>query len=297
MNPTFLFGLLLGMVAALMLNLGKGVQKQKVHVFLEGRKMFRAPHRRDLGIWLFGMALTTTAALPYSLALRFSESPSAISAMTGIGLVGLAIYAIKAIGEKASRTDALGVGLVVLGTSALGYMGSSQQPLAREFDDRSLVVVLAVVFGLAAATAIGGWVLRRIHGVAFGLAAGLILGTTVFLGDAALVRAGGDFFGQFSNPYPYVALGVGPVALIVTQLGFLRGRALEVVPAVSSAMIVTPLGLERVVYGTVPGALQLGVVAVIVVGVVLLSLGAAGAAAAGKNRKGTVPALSSPKTP
>ena len=288
MNPSFLFGLLLGMAAALMLNVGKGVQKQKVHVFLQGRRMLRPPHRRDLGIWLLGMLLTATAALPYSLALRLSESPSAISAMTGIGLVGLALYAIKAIGERASRLDAVGIGAVVLGTSALGYLGSSRQAAPRDFEDRTLVVSLCLLLGLAVLVALAGWLVRRIHGVAFGLAAGLLLGATVFLGDAALVRAGGDFFAQFDNPYPYVALGVGPLALFVTQLGFLRGRALEVVPALNSTMIVTPLALERAVYGALPGALQLGIVGLIVVGVVLLSLGAAGAAAAGPARRPVV---------
>ena len=147
------------------------------------------------------------------------------------------------------------------------------------------MVSLCALLGVAAAVAVGGWLVRRVHGVAFGLAAGLLLGATVFLGDAALVRAGGDFVGQFDNPYPYVALGVGPVALFVTQLGFLRGRALEVVPALNSTMIVTPVILERAIYGALPGALQLGIVGVIVVGVVLLSLGAAGAAAAGPARR------------
>lgn len=278
MNLSFLFGMVLGMVAALMLNVGKGVQKQKVHVFLEGRGMFRRAHRRDLLIWLFGLTLTGTASIPYSLALSFSESPSTISAMTGIGLIGMAVYAIKVIGERLTRWDALGIALVVVGTSVLGYMGSRQHGSDRAFDDSSLITSLCILGGLAVIVAIGGWLQRRIHGVAFGVAAGVLLGATLFLGDAALVRAGGDFFGQFENPYPYVALGVALLALTTTQLGFLRGRALEVVPAVNSAMIVTPLILERWIYGTLPGLTQLSFVGVIVAGVILLSLGAAGEA-------------------
>lgn len=278
MNLSFLLGLFLGMVAALMLNVGKGVQKQKVHVFLEGRGMFRRPHRRDMAIWLLGVALTGTASVPYSLALRFSESPSTISAMTGIGLIGVAFYAVKVIGERLTWLDGVGIALVVIGTSALGYLGSHQEVQDRSFDDRSLVVSFLLLGGLAVTLALAGWFLRRIHGVAFGIAAGVLLGATLFLGDAALVRAGGDFFGQFNNPYPYVALGVALLALITTQLGFLRGRALEVVPAVNSAMIVTPPLLEGWIYGVLPEATQIFLVAVIVVGVVLLSLGAAGGA-------------------
>ena len=73
-------GALLGMVGALMINVGKGIQKQKVHVFKQGRQMFRPPHRADLGVWLLGMlstavaVVTTLKAPPFALILRFPPS-------------------------------------------------------------------------------------------------------------------------------------------------------------------------------------------------------------------------------
>ena len=64
MEGSVLLGIVLAIIGSTNLNVGKGVQKQKVHVFLEGRKMLRTPHRRDLGIWLLGLLLTATAAVP-----------------------------------------------------------------------------------------------------------------------------------------------------------------------------------------------------------------------------------------
>jgi len=95
------------------------------------------------------------------------------------------------------------------------------------------------------------------------------------LADVALVRAGGDFFGQLSNPFPYIALSFGICATVVTQFGFLRARALEVVPAVNSAAIITPLVLEVIIYEAWPDLTQFLLIAVIVTGVYILSVGAA----------------------
>jgi len=276
MNAIFLLGIVLGMLAALMMNIGKGVQKQKVHVFRQGRGMFSGEYRRDLWIWLAGLAMTGGAMVPFSLGLKFSGSPSTISAMTGVGLIGLAVYAVRVIGEKIGPADAVGIGLVVVGTSTLGFLGAGCELQAREFTDLALAKTAGLLVLLAAGACTASLKWRRIHGVTFGLTAGMLIGVALFLADAALVRAGGSFFGQLSNPYPYAAVLLAILAVIITQIGFLRSRALEVVPAINSAVILTPLLLEGAIYGAFPEVIRLLLIVTIVAGVCLLSAGAAG---------------------
>ncbi|MFH2009476.1 MAG: hypothetical protein ABI333_22985 [bacterium] len=280
MNATFVGGALLGMLGALLINIGKGVEKQKVHVFKQGRKMFSPPHRRDLGIWLCGMAMTATAAIPMSLGLKLSESPSTIGAMTGVGLIGLVIYASRVVGEKISGRDGAGIALVVVGTSVLGYLGGLDKAAARSFETGALLKAVALPASLAIAGCVASRFWVRIHAIAWGATAGVCIGLSIFLADAALVRAGGDFVGQLRNPYPYIALSIGIIATFTTQIGFLKGRALDVVPAVNSAAILTPLLLEVILYKNVPGVLDLLMIAVIVAGVYLLSTGTAAKVAA-----------------
>jgi len=275
---TFVGGLLLGVLAALMLNVGKGVQKQKVHVFLQGRRMLQPPWRRDLGIWLIGLSLTGGSALPFSLGLKYSCSPSSISATTGIGLAGLAVFAVKVIGEKAGTIDALGIGCVMVGTSVLGYLGAGRAIGPRVLTDDHLWLALAVLVGAGLLVCLLARVIRRIHGIAYGCTAGMSIGVSLFLADAALVKAGGSLLGQFDNPYPYVAIVFAVTATVVTQLGFLRGRALEVVPAVNSATILTPLVLEIAIYEVFPPMHVVWFIALILIGILLLSQGAAGRA-------------------
>jgi len=280
MNVEFIFGVLLGILAALLLNLGKGVQKLKVHVLLQGRRMFSKKNRVDLSIWILGLLMTAAAAVPYSWGLMLSKSPSTVSSMTGVGLIGLSIFAVLVIGEKFRARDWAGILLVVIGTSVLAYLGAGKVAQAKQFLDRSLVVAVAVLVLAAAVACVTAFRLRKLHGMTFGLAAGLSIGLAIFIADAGLVRSGDSLSGQFLTPYPYIAMGFAIAALVVTQIGFLRGRAVEVVPSVNAAIILTPLILEGVVYGQLPHLTMLLLVAVVVAGVLLLSTGAAARASA-----------------
>ena len=275
MNLLFLLGIGFGMVAALMLNIGKGIQKQKVHIFVQGRGMFYPPYRKDLGIWLMGLTLTAGAAVPFSMGLKLSQSPSAISAMTGIGLIGLVIYAMKVIGEKPGVTDSVGIGMVVVGTSVLGWIGAEREVLNRAFTDLFLVKIILLMLLATIVVAVVVLYLKRLHGLVFGLSAGMMVGIALVLADAALVRADGSMVGQLGTPYPYAAMVFAMLATVFTQIGFVRARALEVVPSVNPAILLTPILLEIMIYGVWPEIGSLCVIGVIFAGVVLLSTGAA----------------------
>jgi drug/metabolite transporter (DMT)-like permease len=281
MNVEFIFGVLLGILAALMLNLGKGVQKLKVRVFLQGRRMFSKTHRWDLGIWILGFLMTAAAAVPYSIGLMLSKSPSTVSAMTGVGLIGLSIFAVLVIGEKLRPRDWLGILLVVVGTSVLASLGAAKQAQAKQFLDRSLVITVAVLVITATVACITAFRLRKLHGMTFGLAAGLSIGLAIFIADAGLVRSGDSLSGQFLTPYPYIAILFAATATAVTQVGFLRGRAVEVVPSVNAAIILTPLILEAIIYRQLPQLIIILLVSIIVAGVLFLSTGAAARAETG----------------
>jgi len=275
MNIEFIFGVLLGILAALLLNIGKGVQKLKVRVFLQGRRMFSKEHRRDLAIWILGFLMTASAAVPYSIGLMLSKSPSTVSAMTGVGLIGLSIFAVLVIGEKLRPRDWLGILLVVIGTSILACLGAGKEAQAKQFLDRSLVITVSALVLAAAVACVTAFRLRKLHGMTFGLAAGLSIGLAIFIADAGLVRSGDSLSGQFSTPYPYIAILFAATATAVTQVGFLRGRAVEVVPSVNAAIILTPLILEGIIYSHLPPLGILAFVAVVVAGVLLLSTGIA----------------------
>jgi uncharacterized membrane protein len=276
MTLSYMLALLFGILASLLMNIGKGVQKLRARVLLHGLKMFRAEHRKDLSIWLLGTLMLVLVPIPTSLALKFSGSPSLVSALTGIGLVGLVIFSMLVIGERLSTQDAVGIAIVTVGTTVLGYIERIKIDSERPFSIPVLFGYLAIVIAVSGSVCLVALFYRHIHGVAFGFLAGHFVGNAIFLGQVALDKAGGSFWGQLGNAYPYVALCSGTTGFVLIQIGFFRGRALEVVPAVNSSVILTPMYLEAMVYGIYPSTWKLVLVGLLVVGVVLLSTGTAG---------------------
>ena len=269
-ESTLWIGLLMGTLAALCLNLGKGIQKMKVKVLGQGRAMFSPEHRRDFRIWLFGALLTTSATGFFSVALKFTDKSSLVSALNGVGLLGLVFFAWLVLKEPMGIREWVGAGLVVVGTTVMGYM-DQPLPQGQSYALASFVHILAILAAIFLPLALLALKKVRLHGLVFGAIVGTLIGIAMILGDMALVKAQGSLLGQLRNPYPYAALFCGASALALTQFAFWRATALAVVPTINSFIILVPVLVEYFTFGTVLQPAQYLAIALIVLGVVLLT--------------------------
>ncbi len=270
MDRTLIAGIAVAAAAATLLNVGKGVQKMKVQVLKKGRRAFEKENRRDLGIWVAGFLMTASASGLYSYALKLTDKAGIVSATSGLGIVGLVIFAALVLKERFGRREQLGTAAVVLGTVLVSAF-NEPLPFDPDYPIGTLAVVAAVVMGAMAVACVVSWKANRLGSLVFGATAGSYIAIAMVFGDLALIEAGNDFIGQLSNPYPYIATGIGICALAITQLAFFRGRAMVVVPTINSFMIGGPPVIEYVVLGTALGPMQLVGMAVIVAGVVVLT--------------------------
>ena len=269
-SDTLWFGLLMGTLAALCLNLGKGIQKMKVKVLGQGRAMFSPEHRRDFGIWLSGALLTTSATGLFSVALKFTDKSSLVSALNGVGLMGLVFFAWLKLKEPMGIREWVGAGLVVAGTTVMGYL-DQPLPAGQSYDLARFLHIVAVLIAVFLPLALLALKAVRLHGLVFGAIVGTLIGIAMILGDMALVKAGGSLLGQFQNPYPYAALFCAASALALTQFAFWRATALAVVPTINSFIILVPVLMEYFTFGTVLQPAQYLAIALIVLGVVILT--------------------------
>jgi len=265
-------GLLLGIFGSLLLNVGKGVQKQKVLVLKQGRKMFSPLYRRDFSIWLTGILMTVAASGFYSASLKFTDKSSLVASLSGIGLVGLLLYAWLVLKERVGFREVFSSALIILGTGMVSYFN---QPLAEEQRYNLghflwVSLVLALVFGALAGL---GVKVVKFWGFAFGLIAGSLIGLAMILGDMALVRSGGSMFRQFQNPFVYLALLSASSALVLTQVAFFKGAAVLVVPTINSFIILTPLLVEYFVFQTRLNLIQYFGAMIIISGILILTTG------------------------
>ena len=264
-------GILFAIVASTNLNVGKAIQKWKVKVFGHGRKMFERPHRGDLGVWIVGFLLTFSATVLFSLALKYTDKSSMVSSLNGVGMIGLVIFAWLVLKEKIGRRELSGAAFVLVGTFVMGFFES--ESATQETSYAAFGISAGVLLSIAFPLALWSWRTKRGHGVTFGALAGTLLGVSVIVGDIALVSANNSFFGQLLTPWPYLALGIGTIAIVVTQLAFWRSTAMLVVPTINSFMILVPVVLEYFTFGAVLQPLSYVGIAVIVAGVVLLTGG------------------------
>jgi len=277
----FLLAVFVAFVGAATLNIGKGVQKMNVHVFAQGWGMFSPPHRRRLGLWTAGLAMTASFGPCQWLALQIVDNPSLTSSMMGVGLVGLVLFAVKIIGERLALRELLGIGVIIASTFALVYF-QEHRDNPQQFDLAILLVSLAVATGLGALLAVFSLLTGRLHGFAFGFLAGSVNGIALVLVKVAAVDAGsGELAAQLADPWLYAGLAFGIGATVFTQVGFWRDRALIVVPTYTSLTIMTPAVLEYFVFGFNLAASQYAAVACIVLGVILLCSGASEQALSG----------------
>lgn len=269
MEDTTLLGIVLAVVASTNLNVGKGIQKWKVRVLGNGRRVLSAPHRKDFVLWVLGVLLTVTATPLYSFALKYSDKPSLVSSLNGVGMIGLVLFAWLVLRERIGRQELGGAVLVLTGVTMMGVF--DQTAGEQDFSLAPFLVCAAVTVAVFAPLAVYAWRTRRFFGVVFGAIPGVLIGVAMILGKMALVESGNSVLGQLRNPYPYVALGIGTGALILTQVAFWRARAMVVVPTINSFVILTPVVFEYFTFGTTLAPLQWLAVASTIAGVVLLT--------------------------
>lgn len=132
MDWKFIFAVFIAFVGSATLNIGKGVQKMKVHVFSQGWGMFKSPYRRDFLWWLAGLGMTASFGPCQWVAIQLVKNPSLPVAMIGVGLVALVLFAVKIIGEKLAPREVAGIIIIIVSTFTLVYKNDPCKTLSVE---------------------------------------------------------------------------------------------------------------------------------------------------------------------
>lgn len=269
MVQSFWIGIVIAILASLCLNVGKGLQKWKVKVWAHGRAVVKPEHRKDLGLWFCGFMLTASASPLFSVALNCTDKSSMVSALNGVGLIGLVIFAWLVLREKIGWQELAGAALVLAGTVVVGYF--NQPSGAQHYSLPRFLTVVAVIAFVMTPLAIFAWKTNKFFGLIMGALPGILIGVAMILADMALVKSGGSILGQLKNGYPYAAIAVGAGALVLTQFAFWRAKAMVVVPTINSFIVFTPVVIEYFTFGTVLKPVQYAAILAIIGGVILLT--------------------------
>ncbi len=259
-----IFGLIIGIIAYVMLYLGKGIQKYAI----EGLKIDKSIKSKHSGIWIFGLVLTSTYMFIQWLALLFAPI-NIIAPLGGIGLIVLVLFSYYILHEEIYKIQILGVILIIVGTTIVTIFNPNTGEIS--LGDLSLPLLIAfslpvIIVEIIAIT------ISKLKGYIFG---GLIIGITAGTFNALQtvakrITAVPDPFITIS--FTFITFLTAILTLIFTQYSFTKAKANVAVPSytstsISLAVILSLIGLNEEII-----LIQVFGIVIVIIGVILVSV-------------------------
>ena len=267
--------IMVAIIAAISLNIGKAVQKMKVEVLKKGRKMFRE-YRRDFFGWLFGILLTFIAGFLFVIAQNMTDKSSIVTSMNGVGLIALALFSYFVLKEKVGIREWGAVVLIITGT-AIVILFKEITGYERNISTTALLWSCAITALLFVAMTFFAIKIGRYRALVLSAIAGILLGLThIFYHVAPQIKFGeGHLWEQIKPALLYILIGfnLGNGGFFYTNWAFFYGSGIYVVPIVNSFLMITPMVYEVFIFKTSLTLAQYIGAAVIIAGVIILTTG------------------------
>jgi uncharacterized membrane protein len=275
---------LYGVLSAVSVSLGKGFQKYGVEFIAHPVRTLREREYFKTFMWILGTGGIVASAFFMFAACAYG-AVSLIAALSGTGLVALALFSAFVLREPIGRSEVAGLVAIMAGTALVGYfdgwagvpgyrLPGGEGETIRVFNLVAFSLVIAVVSAAAAAWSIrGGY---RHFGVVFGSISGFCGGISIFFQKGAMLHCGcADIFedipAALANPYFYLFAITGIGDFLVTQYALTRSKAVTVVPCYQSWYMLVPVVGGIVAFSERFNIVQAGGIVLLVVGIVLLS--------------------------
>jgi drug/metabolite transporter (DMT)-like permease len=194
----------------------------------------RRPLRSVAGLfrsrwWAIGFAIAFGAWILHVAALAMAPLSTVETVISG-GLVMLAYLAQRLFGLRVGPREWLGLGLCATGLALLGLTGAEAAAAAHRYSTSAMVSFEAGAVGIGALLLLSGSIpsARNVHGVALGVAAGLLFGVAN-VAIKGLTMTFNDTLLSLVSPWTLVALMAGAGAFFALARGLQRGDAIPVI--------------------------------------------------------------------
>lgn len=256
-------GISIGIIAYVMLNLGKGIQKMAI----EGYKIDKTIKSKSSGFWIFGTILTSLYMFIQWIALFFAPI-NMIAPLEGVGLIVLIIFSYFVLDEDITFTEILGIVLIIIGVIlATAFKTYGVVVNSGRFEPILFIIILSALF-LIEGVLIVFSIIQNDKG------AGFILGTTA--GTLMAFQTVSKRITAIPNLSLTIVFGIltlvfAVFTLLMTQLAFAKSKANRVVPCFTSASISLSILIGVITLQEQIIIIQIIGIVVVVVGVIVLT--------------------------
>jgi len=257
-------GLIIGIIAYIMLYLGKGIQKYAI----EGLKIDKSIKSKHSGIWILGLILTSTYMFIQWIALLFAPI-NIVAPLGGIGLIVLLLFSYYILHEEIYNIQIVGVILIIIGTTLVTIFN----PNKGEINAEDLTLPLLIAFSLP--IIIIEIIFIIISKLKDHFAAGLILGITA--GTFNAFQTVSKRITAVHDPlitliFTFVTFLTALLTLLITQYAFTKSKANIVVPCYTSTSISLAVILSLIVLNEEIVLFQVFGIIIVIFGVIFVSV-------------------------
>jgi uncharacterized membrane protein len=258
-----IIGISIGIIAYVILNLGKGIQKAAI----EGYKVDKTIKSKNSGVWIVGTILTSLYMFIQWIALFFAPV-NVIAPLEGVGLIVLIIFSYFVLNEDLTAIEILGIILIIVGV----VLATAFKPIISdvgtgEFDLLLFIIFLGVLLLIEA-------ILILFSKVQNYKGAGFILGTTAgtfmaFQTVSKRITAIPELY--FTIIFGILTLVFAAITLLITQWAFAKSKANRVVPCFTSASISFSILIGVIALEELIIPIQIVGIIIVIVGVIVLT--------------------------
>ncbi len=263
-NIDLFFGILLGLIAYILLYIGKGVQKYAI-TGLQTDKTLKSKHS---GVWIFGTVLTVSFLGLHWVSLAvFHTNVNIIAPLEGVGLVSLLVFSFFVLKEKLTKWELGGTLLIITGTVLITvFYGEPTELLYSDFNLIFFLIILgAFVIPIGVLSYLAFQKPSKIKGTLLGLSAG------TFMAFQTVSKRITDI-DELVLIFTFVTFALAALTLAYTQFAFTMAPANIVVLSFASVSIILTsiLGSYAIKESILP--IQIGGMGCIIAGIIVMNL-------------------------
>ncbi|MFO7795396.1 MAG: DMT family transporter [Promethearchaeati archaeon] len=262
-TPNIIIGLIIGIIAYTILNIGKGIQKYAI----EGFKVDRQIKSKNSGVWIIGTILTGTYMFIQWIALLFAPI-NIIAPLDGFGLIVFIIFSYFVLKEEISKVEILGIVFIITGVVLITAFNPNKGIIqASDFNGINfLIISISLIVIELLLILISRSKDYRVSGLILGVTAGTLM---AIQNVSKRITAVSDV--TLTIIFGILTLIMATLTLITTQFAFTKSNANRVVPCFTSASIILSILMGIMSLNEDILLIQIIGIITIITGIILLS--------------------------
>lgn len=260
-NENIIIGLILGLIAYICLDIGKGIQKYAIEGFKEENSL----KKKNSGIWVVGTILTSFYMFIQWAALFFAPI-NIVAPLEGVGLIVLLLFSYYILKEQITPIEISGVFFIIVGTVLVTLFNINVGSLS--MSDFNLPFFLCFSIIILVIEAILIFISKLNDYKLVGIIIALTAGTTNAL---QTVSKRITTIPEMTLYFTLATFIFALLTLLITQYAFTKAKANQVVPCfTSTSIILASLMSILALNGSISWIQVIGII-LIVIGIILIS--------------------------